>query len=144
MTQGTRTGKEQPEEPEQDPDVIDADFREVENEPEPEAEAQEEPEALCETCAHKGECVGKKTHDDGCMGYEEEQELQEADPEQYTARDVEELLQKHEADLRAYREVGGMPERVMRKQRILVDALTLFLHEIEQREIDAEGGGEDD
>lgn len=78
------------------------------------------------------------------MGYEEEQELQEADPEQYTARDVEELLQKHEADLRAYREVGGMPERVMRKQRILVDALTLFLHEIEQREIDAEGGGEDD
>ena len=33
---------------------------------------------------------------------------------------------------------------MMRRQRILVDALTLFLHEIEQREIEAEGGGEDD
>lgn len=123
-----RTGKEQPEEPEQEPDIIDADFREVEDEPKDDP-AQEAAEAMDER--------------------EETEELQEQqepepDPEYYNARDVEELLEKHEADLRAYREVEGMPERVMRKQRILVDALTLFLHEIEQREIDAEGGGEDD
>ena len=132
-----RMPKEQPEEPE--PEIIDADFREVENEPEP--EAKEDPEALCETCAHEGECVGKKTQDDGCMGYEEEQET---DPEYYDARDVKEILRKHEADLKAYREVDGLPVPMMRRQRILVDALTLFLHEIEQREIEAEGGGEDD
>lgn len=132
-----RMPKEQPEEPE--PEIIDADFREVENEPEP--EAKEDPEALCETCAHEGECVGKKTQDDGCMGYEEEQE---PDPEYYDARDVKEILRKYEADLKAYREVDGLPVPMMRRQRILVDALTLFLHEIEQREIEAEGGGEDD
>ena len=75
------------------------------------------------------------------MGYEEEQET---DPEYYDARDVKEILRKHEADLKAYREVDGLPVPMMRRQRILVDALTLFLHEIEQREIEAEGGGEDD
>lgn len=26
---------------------------------------------LCDTCEHSGECAGKKTHSDGCMGYEE-------------------------------------------------------------------------
>lgn len=110
---------------EKEPNIIDADFREVEDEPKDDP-VQEAAEARDER--------------------EEIGELQEPepDPEYYNARDVEELLQKHEADLKAYREVGGMPERLMRKQRILVDALTLFLHEIEQREIDAEGGGEDD
>ena len=120
-----RTGKE---EPEQDSDVIDADFREVEDEPKDDP-AQEAAEAMDER--------------EEIEELQEQQEL-EPDPEYYNARDVEELLEKHEADLRVYREVGGMPERVMRKQRILVDALTLFLHEIEQQEIDAEGGGEDD
>lgn len=74
----------------------------------------------------------------------EELQEQEADPEYYDARDVKEILRKHEADLKAYREVDGLPVPMMRRQRILVDALTLFLHEIEQREIEAEGGGEDD
>ncbi|MCM1027838.1 MAG: hypothetical protein NC432_15540 [Roseburia sp.] len=128
---------------EKEPDIIDADFREVEDEPEPGAE-EEQQETLCEACAHEGECVGEKTQDDGCMGYEEKQELQEADPEQYGARDIREVLRTHEADLKAYREVDGLPEKLMKKQRILVDALTLLLHETEQREIEAEGGGEDD
>lgn len=111
----------------------------LEERPELETEpAAEEPQET-ETEEEAAE-AGDEREDD-----EESQEQEpEPDPEYYNARDVEELLQKHEADLRAYREVGGMPERVMRKQRILVDALTLFLHEIEQREIDAEGGGEDD
>lgn len=140
------------EQEEKEPDIIDADFREVEDEPRQKAQEQEETETeeLCETCAHEGECVGKKTHDDGCMGYEERQEEaeelqeQQTDPEQYSARDIKEVLRKHEADLKAYREVGELPEKLMKKQRILVDALTLLLHETEQREIEAEGGGEDD
>lgn len=141
-----RASKEQEE---KEPDIIDADFREVEDEPRQEAQEQEETETeeLCETCAHEGECVGKKTHDDGCMGYEERQEEVEelqTDPEQYSARDIKEVLRKHEADLKAYREVGELPEKLMKKQRILVDALTLLLHETEQREIEAEGGSEDD
>lgn len=143
-----RASKEQTE---KEPDIIDADFREVEDELKQEAQEpeQDETEELCETCAHHGECVGKKTHDDGCMGYEERQEAEElqeqqADPEQYDARDVKEVLRKHEADLKAYREVGELPEKLMKKQRILVDALTLLLHEAEQREIEVEGDGEDD
>lgn len=110
-----RMPKEQPEEKE--PEIIDADFREVKNEEPQGEETQEQSEELQE---------------------------QEADPEYYDARDVKEILRKHEADLKAYREVDGLPVPMMRRQRILVDALTLFLHEIEQREIEAEGGGEDD
>lgn len=117
-----QTGKEQPEEQEQEPEIIDADFREVENEPEP--ETQEDAE-------------------DGTQE-DEAEEASEPDPEYYDARDVKEILRKYEADLKAYREVDGLPVPMMRRQRILVDALTLFLHEIEQREIEAEGGGEDD
>lgn len=117
-----QTGKEQPEEQEQEPEIIDADFREVENEPEP--ETQEDAE-------------------DGTQE-DEAEETSEPDPEYYDARDVKEILRKYEADLKAYREVDGLPVPMMRRQRILVDALTLFLHEIEQREIEAEGGGEDD
>lgn len=116
-----RMPKEQPEEKE--PEIIDADFREVENE---EPQEQEEPQ-------------GEETQEQS-----EELQEQEADPEYYDARDVKEILRKHEADLKAYREVDGLPVPMMRRQRILVDALTLFLHEIEQREIEAEGGGEDD
>ena len=33
-------------------------------------EEEEPQEELCATCAHNGECAGKKTHDSGCMGYE--------------------------------------------------------------------------
>lgn len=116
-----RMPKEQPEEKE--PEIIDADFREVKNE---EPQEQEEPQ-------------GEETQEQS-----EELQEQEADPEYYDARDVKEILRKHEADLKAYREVDGLPVPMMRRQRILVDALTLFLHEIEQREIEAEGGGEDD
>lgn len=31
-------------------------------------------ESICETCMHNGECAGKKTHEDGCMGYEQQEE----------------------------------------------------------------------
>ena len=113
-----RMPKEQPEEKE--PEIIDADFREVKNE---EPQEQEEPQ-------------GEETQEQS-----EELQEQEADPEYYDARDVKEILRKHEADLKAYREVGGMPEFTLRKQKIFVDALQLLAEkkefdEKEEAEID--------
>lgn len=109
---------------EKEPDIIDADFREVESEPEqvaqqPEAETELEPTQEAE---------------EGTEDEAQEEAEEEPDPEYYDTRDIRELLQKHEADLKAYREVGGMPEKLLKKQRILVDALTLLLSEIERKE----------
>lgn len=50
------------------------------------AEGAGEPqEDLCETCAHNGECAGKKTHDSGCMGYEQLEEYEDPQPESITS-----------------------------------------------------------
>jgi len=38
-------------------------------------------ESICETCMHNGECAGKKTHEDGCMGYEQQQEYIDPQPD---------------------------------------------------------------
>lgn len=47
------------------------DTQEITQTDETAAENTKEPqEELCATCAHNGECAGKKTHDSGCMGYE--------------------------------------------------------------------------
>lgn len=92
----------------------------------PELETEPEAEELQET---ETEEEAAETRDEREEDDEEPQEQEpepEPDPEYYNARDVKELLEKHEADLRAYREVGGMPERTIRKQRILVDALNAF------------------
>lgn len=89
---------------EQKPDIIDADFREVED------YSVQEPDEADEL---------------------QDQEV-EADPEQYDIRDVREILRKHEADLKSYREVGELPEMLMKKQRILVDALTLLAKRLER------------
>ena len=47
--------------------------------------AGEPQEDLCETCAHNGECAGKKTHDSGCMGYEQLEEYEDPQPESITS-----------------------------------------------------------
>jgi len=50
------------------------------------AEGAGEPqEDLCETCAHNGECAGKKTHESGCMGYEPQEEYVDPQPESITS-----------------------------------------------------------
>lgn len=43
--------------------------------------AGEPQEDLCGTCVHNGECAGKKTHDSGCMGYEQVEEYEDPEPE---------------------------------------------------------------
>lgn len=57
------------------------------------------------------------------------------------AKREKEQLRKCEADLKAYREVGGMPEFTLRKQKILVDALQLLA---EKKEFDEKEAAEID
>lgn len=106
-----------------EPEIIDADFKEIEDEPKDDP-TQELAEAKDER---------------------EEQETQDPeiveDPETYTLADVKEQLRKCEADLKAYREVGGMPEFTLRKQKILVDALQLLA---EKKEFDEKEAAEID
>ena len=125
----------------EDPNIIDADFREVEDSEEPKPiTAQESEQVLCDTCEHDGECAGKKTHENGCMGYEEKAQEPEAeaepDPEEYGRLDVALLLDKYRRDLKAYHE-ADCPPNMIKTQRILVDALALLLQQFDQ------GGAED-
>lgn len=46
---------------------------------------------LCDTCEHNGECAGKKTHDNGCMGYER-RTVSDSDTEEQIGRNVIESL----------------------------------------------------
>lgn len=100
----------------EDPDIIDADFREVEDGEEPKAITAPETEAEPIT---------------------QEPEAEEApDPEKYSRFDVDLLLDKYRRDLKAYHE-ADCPPNMIQTQRILVDALTLLLEQIDQ------GGAED-
>ncbi len=47
--------------------------------------AGEAQDSLCETCIHNGECAGKKTHEDGCMGYERQEEYVDPQPDTVTS-----------------------------------------------------------
>lgn len=123
------------------PEIIDGDFREVESSEEQPITTQEPEPVLCDTCEHEGECAGKKTHENGCMGYEEKaQELEaeaEPNPEEYARFDVESILKKEKGYLDGGRE-ADCPAKFIKEHKILVDALTLLLEKM-----DAEGGAED-
>ena len=108
------------------PGAIDVNFREIE-EATKDDPAQERAEA-------KGERRG--------LDNQEARELEDTgNPERYTLADVREQLHKCEADLKAYREVGGMPDKVMRKQKIFVDALQLLKEKKEFDEMEETYGG---
>ena len=131
--------KQQAEEP-AEPEIIDADFREAPDSEEPKPITSREP-VLCDTCEHEGECAGKKTHENGCMGYEEKTQEPEAEaepnPEEYARFDVESILRKEKGYLDGGRE-ADCPAKFIKEHKILVDALTLLLEKM-----DAEGGTED-
>lgn len=101
----------------EDPNIIDADFREVEDEPKDDP-AQEAAEARDE---RQEEAITQEP---------------EPDPEEYGRLDVDLLLDKYRRDLKAYHE-ADCPQNMIQTQRILVDALTLLLERIDQ------GGAED-
>lgn len=140
------TGRSQ----EKEPDVIDADFREVEDEPKDDpaqeaAEARDEREELedkedllCDDCANASTLTGNVDLCANCgpegRNYQQAQEntdIAEPDPEHYEPFDVWNLLMDHQKDLQAYRE-AGMPDNLMQKQRILTDALELLYSSIKE------------
>ena len=97
----------------EDPNIIDADFREVEDNEEPKPITAQEPEAEAEA---------------------------EPDPEEYGRLDVALLLDKYRRDLKAYREAFSKedcPPPIIQKQRIIADALALLLEQLDR------GGAED-
>lgn len=101
----------------ENPDIIDADFREVEDEPKDDP-AQEAAEARDE---RQEEPITKEP---------------EPDPEEYGRLDVDLLLDKYRRDLKSYHE-ADCPPSMIKTQKILVDALTLLLEQIDR------GGAED-
>lgn len=110
----------------ENPDIIDADFREVEDEPEDEPKddpTQELAEAMDER--QEAEPITQ-----------EPEAEPEPDPEEYSRFDVDLLLDKYRRELKAYHE-ANCPTNLIKKQRILVDALALLLEQIDQ------GGAED-
>lgn len=101
----------------ENPDIIDADFREVEDDP-----AQEAAEARDE---RQEETITQEP---------------EPDPEEYGRLDVALLLDKYRRDLKAYREAFSKedcPPPIIQKQRIIADALALLLEQLDR------GGAED-
>lgn len=102
-----------------EPDIIDADFREVEDEP------RDDPAQ--EAAAARDELQEEPIT--------QEQEP-EPEPEEYGRLDVDLLLDKYRRDLKAYHE-ADCPPNMIKTQRILVDALALLLEQIDQ------GGAED-
>lgn len=69
----------------------------------------------CDTCEHNGECAGKKTHSDGCMGYEEssveghgltasEGDAKGISVKAYDKRMLEEMIERCEGELEIMQE----------------------------------------
>lgn len=106
-----------------EPDIIDADFREVEDEP------RDDPAQ--EAAAARDELQEEPIT--------QEQEP-EPDPEEYGRLDVALLLDKYRRDLKAYRKAFSKedcPPPIIQKQRIIADALALLLEQLDR------GGAED-
>lgn len=106
------------------PDVIDADFREIEEEP---AEAQEE---LSETKDEPTET--NEDCEEEAEGTEENPQPVWKDPESYELADVGKLANEYEDVLKAYRTFDNIPDFTIRKQRILVDALEMLYRKLEE------------
>lgn len=102
----------------ENPDIIDADFREVEDDEEPKPITAPEAEAEAEPITQEPEAE------------------ETPDPEKYGRFDVDLLLDKYRRDLKAYHE-ADCPPNMIKTQRILVDALAILLEQIDQ------GGAED-
>ena len=103
---------------EKEPEIIDGDFREVEDEPKDDPK-QEAAEIVAE------------------LQEEPESQEPEPNPEEYSRLDVADILKKESGYVKDGRKAGA-PKMFIRNHKILVDALTLLLEKM-----DAEGGAED-
>ena len=142
------------ENPEEDPNILDAEFREVtehsteastvpmrdqEDPADPESEGEEEP-ADWEEENDKGPDYKGEGTEDPKDAEDEEQDSEDDDPEYYQLKDIEELLRYHKNFLLQCVEAKA-PSNLIRKHRILVDALDLFLGQALEMEERSEEGG---
>ena len=120
---------------EEDPEIIDADFQEVNETPEEMTGAR----AAFEKARAKVEA--QKAEEDA-------QEVLEPDPEDawkvYTVSDVADILNKTRFDLEQFEAAGGLPERTLRKQKIMTDALQMLYDEMKKREAEENDDEEED
>lgn len=125
------------------PEIIDADFREVDD-------AQQDPEPMTGARAAFEKARAKYQAETAAVP-----EVVEEEPERswksYRARDIKDILEKHRFDLEQYEklqeeakdESEELPEYTLRKQQILVDALQMLYEEIERREAEDDDEEED-
>lgn len=119
---------------EKDPEIIDADFQEVDETPEEMTGAR----AAFEKARAKVEAQKAE---------EAAQEVLDPDPEDawkvYTVSDVADILNKTKFDLEQFEAAGGLPERTLRKQKIMADALQMLYDEMKRREAEEDDEAED-
>lgn len=76
------------------------------------------------------------------------QEVLDPDPEDawkvYTVSDVVDILNKTRFDLEQFEAAGGLPERTLRKQKIMADALQMLYDEMKKREAEENDDEYDD
>lgn len=125
------------------PEIIDADFREVDD-------AQQDPEPMIGAGAAFEKARAKYQAETAAVP-----EVVEEEPKRpwrsYRARDIKDILEKHRFDLEQYEklqeeakdESEELPEYTLRKQQILVDALQMLYEEIERREAEDDDEEED-
>lgn len=125
------------------PEIIDADFREVDD-------AQQDPEPMTGARA-AFEKARAKYQTEAAAVPETVEEEPERPWKSYRARDIKDILEKHRFDLEQYEklqeeakdESEELPEYTLRKQQILVDALQMLYEEIERREAEDDDEEED-
>ena len=65
---------------------------------------------------------------------DEDDDEADVDPEEYDLSDIKGLLRTNERMLAEYKDVGGCPPNLLKKQRILVDALSVLVKKMEEME----------
>ena len=120
------------------PEIIDADFREVDETPEADPQPMTGARAAFEKARAKIEAQKAE---------ETAPEVMDPEPETpwkvYTLSDVADILNKTKFDLEQFEEAGGMPERTLRKQQILTDALQMLYEKLQKEAAEDEEEYED-
>lgn len=102
---------------EKEPDIIDADFKEV-------SSKQEDPSLI----------GGVPEPDEETENEPEDEAEDEPDPQTYRLSDVKTALEKSKHELQQFLEIGDFPDSTIRKRRIIVDALQLLHDSMARKE----------
>ncbi|MDD3251800.1 MAG: hypothetical protein PHV18_04475 [Lachnospiraceae bacterium] len=117
-----------PEPEEKEPEIIDADFKEIVDEQDPEEKEPAKPEPAADEPDMEEDIDAEEATES-----QEAVKESERDPEAYTLRDVKDYLTTLIPELKIYKQ-EGMPDKTIRKRRIWIDALTLLKEKMEAEE----------